>query len=118
MYCSVVGCYNHKYRNRDKKFYSYPTDKRRLLIWVKRTNLEFLEKIHSPSLRHHVVCSDHFSVGDFQTPEKRKLNRNALPSLKLPDFGVKGRERLFAIGKRVRTAKIHQRDNRGIEKKN
>ncbi|CAI6374923.1 unnamed protein product [Macrosiphum euphorbiae] len=83
--CMVRGCKNSSKLTMKKcKRFRIPSDESRRRNWLKSCNrLDLLEKSSS----YH-VCSDHFEVQMYKTPERKKLLPTAVPT----DFSMISKE--------------------------
>lgn len=85
--CSVIGCDNNKIYNPLKIYHRYPLQIDKAKVWIEWTNPKLLNKLTRPlSLTEYIICEDHFEKTHYQHTNSKRLNRNALPTLKLP-FG-------------------------------
>lgn len=79
--CAVSGCSS---RGSDKniKYYMFPTNKTLCEKWVlKIKNPQLEDRSLQFIRRNYAVCKKHFEASMFQTTEKLKLNRGAIPTL-------------------------------------
>jgi len=83
-FCSAANCSNAYYKDscREKSFFCFPSDEARCRAWVQNCRRADLmgKKAH---YLHKVcrLCSDHFEENQFTTPEKKRLNWNAVPTI-------------------------------------
>lgn len=83
--CSVLNCINSKVGTPNKQFHFYPKNEELCRIWIEKTN-PYLQDKPFGCVRGYLVCTDHFESSDYATPLRLKLNRGAVPKLKLPQF--------------------------------
>ncbi|PNF22788.1 hypothetical protein B7P43_G02525 [Cryptotermes secundus] len=85
MRCCVCGWTNRKDSppwHAGTPFHRFPTSRRRAEVWVRALNNSKLvvEEAYKYS-KDMVVCQRHFETSQYNTPERLRLNRNAVPTL-------------------------------------
>lgn len=80
--CAVLNCPNSVPGNVKVRYFSFPKNDTFRQKWIHNIENPELMKIPYNSLKNkYLVCENHFEDFHFQTPEKLKLNRNAVPAL-------------------------------------
>ena len=75
--CSVPDCSSIV----DCKLFTFPSRTNLQCLWLAAIQNPELSSKSAAALSAYRVCSKHFPTSDFQTPERKKLNRNVVPSL-------------------------------------
>ncbi|GLV44431.1 crooked legs [Carabus blaptoides fortunei] len=79
--CIVPGCGNNTKINPQQAFFHLPKPMNILENWAKNMNLLDVLLKRQSSRRHYKICRMHFEDSCFQTFEKKKLNRGAVPTI-------------------------------------
>lgn len=84
-FCSVPGCANSTEKVR---LFSLPSNDSIRFQWLDRIKNPLLTYVSRGSIIHFGICEIHFETSQFQTVERKKLNRGAVPTLHLPTSGI------------------------------
>jgi hypothetical protein len=80
--CGALNCKNNYDDNPNESYFYLPSNQVRRNKWLKKLNNPVLFTIDYRSLRNKFgVCGKHFETSQFQTSQRLKLNRNALPTI-------------------------------------
>lgn len=80
--CAAVNCNNCVSENSTVKYFMFPKNETSCLMWLTKLQNSRLNGLPFKKIRqNYSVCEKHFEDSNFQTPEKQKLNRNAVPTL-------------------------------------
>lgn len=79
--CAVSGC-DSRVANENVKFFMFPVNEFFCEQWLRIINNPKLANCTTRFIRrNYSVCEKHFVESDFQTPERKKLNRGVLPKI-------------------------------------
>ncbi|KAH9645499.1 hypothetical protein HF086_007015 [Spodoptera exigua] len=82
--CSVLECLNTNVSKPTISFFSLPKEPERRAIWLQRISRE--ELLNKPA-HSYVVCEEHFDPKSIERkPDRKRLRKGAVPSLKLPEI--------------------------------
>lgn len=81
-HCFAPNCPSNTDSDPGLTFHSLPSNDKILLQWAKNMDRE-AKILNAPksTQKHYFVCGKHFLDSCFQTYERKKLNRGAIPTI-------------------------------------
>eukprot|EP00918_Siedleckia_nematoides_P094461 GHVU01207428.1.p1 GENE.GHVU01207428.1~~GHVU01207428.1.p1 ORF type:complete len:126 (+),score=8.02 GHVU01207428.1:78-455(+) len=77
-YCSAIKCHNSRSKNPQLSFYSFPNaekDTSRCERWVQNSRREELKLNDLDSVKHLLLCEEHFEASQFMCPAEKGVSK-------------------------------------------